>query len=420
MNKRRRIKRSVLGKTCFFILLIVIIICVVNSFKKEKEPEIKPEEKIVYLNKIKNNIYNVNEDVEKLIIEYMDLYYKSISELEENDMMNLFNDYEQGYINQTALNLLIDTRKLYKYDMKMKDVKYDITYTSYKEEDGLYTVEFDEDSVVNFNFMKDIKSKASGIENKMVIKKINDSYKIISYEKVQDFYNMINKTYQKDDSKDNETIKKELDKMKNDFITEINDLIDSNIKKYTNYKEGKDKITLTCDNSYNRDKALNYALEYSRERNDEWTNYNELGGNCQNYASQVLYAGGIPMDTIGNIALQWKHYNSIVDTSNNEKGRSYSWTGTTNFYEYARYNDGYGLCAKTNVNLYYMEAGDIAQVGYNSSWGHTVVVIGNIKNEENEIIDLLINSNSIDLENYPLSAYTYPNRRFIKIIGWNN
>ena len=33
--------------------------------------------------------------------------------------------------------------------------------------------------------------------------------------------------------------------------------------------------------------------------------------------------------------------------------------------------------------------------------------------------DLLINSNSLNLENYPLSGYVYPNKRIIKILGWN-
>ena len=33
--------------------------------------------------------------------------------------------------------------------------------------------------------------------------------------------------------------------------------------------------------------------------------------------------------------------------------------------------------------------------------------------------DLLINSNSINLENYPFSGYVYPNKRIIKILGWN-
>ena len=40
-------------------------------------------------------------------------------------------------------------------------------------------------------------------------------------------------------------------------------------------------------------------------------------------------------------------------------------------------------------------------------------------NFEFYITDLLINSNSINLENYPLSGYVYPDKRVIKILGWN-
>ena len=115
---------------------------------------------------------------------------------------------------------------------------------------------------------------------------------------------------------------------------------------------------------------------------------------------------------------QWKHYSSVPNEEEVNEGRSYSWTGVGNFYIYAKTNKGFGLVAKTNANLYSIEEGDIAQVGYDG-YGHSAVVVGSIKDEEGKIIDLLINSNTVDMENYPLQGYVYPNKRFIKIIGYN-
>ena len=61
------------------------------------------------------------------------------------------------------------------------------------------------------------------------------------------------------------------------------------------YENKEDTITKTCDYKYDRTKALNYAKKYVTSRNSEWSNYSEYGGNCQNFASQVVYSGGVSM-----------------------------------------------------------------------------------------------------------------------------
>ena len=60
----------------------------------------------------------------------------------------------------------------------------------------------------------------------------------------------------------------------------------------------------SADHPYDRQAALDYALQYTAARNPAWDDYAGMGGNCQNYVSQCLYAGGIPMDTTG--AAVWK------------------------------------------------------------------------------------------------------------------
>ena len=60
----------------------------------------------------------------------------------------------------------------------------------------------------------------------------------------------------------------------------------------------------SADHPYDRQAALDYARQYTAARNPAWDDYAGMGGNCQNYVSQCLYAGGIPMDTTG--AAVWK------------------------------------------------------------------------------------------------------------------
>ena len=51
-------------------------------------------------------------------------------------------------------------------------------------------------------------------------------------------------------------------------------------------------------NAYDRQAAVAYAKQWVTDRNDEWPDYSMSGGNCQNFVSQCLLAGGIPMDSM--------------------------------------------------------------------------------------------------------------------------
>ena len=436
MERRRRKKFKMKNILLLLLFLIMIsTICyslfknnmIIQSNKKNKDENVKIEENnndieevTTYLNQINKDEINfeIDPNLEEKLIEYMDTYFKTMTKLENIDMTYLFDDnaFEESYIHETALSMLVDIRKLEKNDMRINDAKYDIVYKKIEYNNDIVTVSFLENDYLHFNFMKDIQSEVYGVENTIEFKKIADTYKILKVRKVQDFYVMITNEYEVGKSKTE--AKTELDKIKNNHINDYKEqlkLLDESKKEYIN----KDNIpTKSCDNLYDREAALSYAKEYATTKNPEWMNYADIGGNCQNYASQVIYAGGIPMDIRGSY--QWKHYSSEVDTSSQRRGRSTSWTGVTYFYEYAKNNEGFGLCSIVDINPFYAEAGDIGQVGYDNNYRHTVVVVGNIKDKDNNVTDLLINSNSVDLVNYPLSGYIYPYKRIIKILGWNN
>ena len=389
---------------------------------KETKKEVKKEEKKEtknddnknreYLNKVSYNDLNIDNKIHELIVNYMNLYYQSIEELKYHDMKQLFSDEKEAYKNETAITYLIEARKLRNFDMKLSNVKYDINYKSYNINNDIHKVEITENGYYNFNFMKDIKSKVYGIQNTFEIVKVNDEYKIKSYDKVQDFYVMIKNTF-----KDTSDYKKELDNIKSNFLNEVKEE-QSKLKTAYNDKNNY-KITKEFDHKYNRDEAVSYVKKYVQDRNSEWVKYDDVGGNCQNYASQMLIAGGIPMDFDGDISVQWKHYSSTVNESQTKKGRSYSWTGVGYFYTYAKNNRGSGLVAQVDANYYSAEKGDVVQVGYNKEYRHTAVVVDLAKDENGNIIDIIINSNTINMENFPLQGYVYPMKRVIKILGYN-
>ena len=54
-------------------------------------------------------------------------------------------------------------------------------------------------------------------------------------------------------------------------------------------------------------------------------------------------------------------------------------------------------------------------------WAHHSVIVSKVIYDDNgNVVDLLINSNTTDRVDYPMSAYGYTDIRLIKIIGYND
>jgi hypothetical protein len=168
--------------------------------------------------------------------------------------------------------------------------------------------------------------------------------------------------------------------------------------------------------TYDREAAVAYSYQYYHDRNPEWYEFSDEGGNCQNYASQAMLSGGIRMDHEGEE--QWKcyvedpDYEPYINDEETPEGRTQSWVNVGYFYSYARDNIGKGLVADVNVDISYAQPGDIIIVG-NGGLSHTVIV--------SKVVDghILVNSNSIDMKDFPIEAYTYTNVLLIKILGCN-
>lgn len=174
----------------------------------------------------------------------------------------------------------------------------------------------------------------------------------------------------------------------------------------------------SADHPYDRQTALDYARQYTAVRNPAWDDYAGIGGNCQNYVSQCLYAGGIPMDTTG--AAVWKWFDGTVANDTTAAGRSSSWSGVDEFLAYAEGNTDYGLAAQTGAPYLTGQPGDLIQMGENGSWRHVVIISQTVTDESGQTIDYLVHSNTSNLENWPASLYGYPQRLLTRIAGWND
>ena len=172
--------------------------------------------------------------------------------------------------------------------------------------------------------------------------------------------------------------------------------------------------------AYNREAARNYALQYVLSPSASYVNFETMGGNCTNFTSQCLKAGGIVQDRTGNYT--W-YYVSSSD-------RAPAWTSADYFRNYYRNNVGSssitGLRAYVS-NFNDMRLGDLVQNVSGGTASHTMIITGcsydnwAASNPWAYKYDVLICQNSVSsggrLKNVPLSSRPSTTREFVKIDG---
>ncbi|MCQ2550865.1 MAG: amidase domain-containing protein [Clostridia bacterium] len=363
---------------------------------------------------------------EEAITDFLNQFYRAQSKLP--DPMDYW-DYDQEKIDsyvpdmtgffadpvgneaklwQASLRFMITARSLSPLELSLKNIQYNLTYQDIQATDNGVKIKFAESSKFNFKYLGDITSESYMMPCEMELVK-DDGWKIVSYYREDDFTLGMSGLFEKTGSVD-----KAFDKALA--------MYKKNLKKREKDLENFNKGLVSYDNvkydvPYDRQSAKEYAAKYVKKRNtDNWDVYDELGGNCQNFGSQVMYAGGIPMDLEGPDI--WKYFDSAADNSSAKSGRSYSWTGAPYFNIYAKNNKGKGLVATVDANIYSAEPGDILQVG--SSKGHishTNVVI-DVFRVDDQVVDILINSNTNNRINWPIAASLSGNYSLVKIHGY--
>lgn len=155
---------------------------------------------------------------------------------------------------------------------------------------------------------------------------------------------------------------------------------------------------------YNRDKAVEYAKKWALGRNPVFYDYTQIGGDCTNFASQVLYAGYGEMN--------YKPVYGWYYIDGNRK--SPSWTGVNELYNFLTSNRGRGPRA-AEVGIDGIEPGDLVQLDFNGDgrFDHTPVII-DVGEYTPDTVLLAAHTN--DSLNRPLSDYDYADVRFLHIL----
>ncbi len=157
---------------------------------------------------------------------------------------------------------------------------------------------------------------------------------------------------------------------------------------------------------YDRAAALRYAHYWAYRRNPAYYDYEHLGGDCTNYASQCLYAGV----GIMNYTPTYGWY--YIDANN----KAPAWTGVPYFYDFITRSEVTPGPFGVETVLEQLVPADFVQLRLSSDvFGHTpiIVAMGNPPTLENT----LVAAHSYDVDYRPLATYHFQEIRFLHILG---
>ena len=158
---------------------------------------------------------------------------------------------------------------------------------------------------------------------------------------------------------------------------------------------------------YDRAAAVSYAHQWAYGRNPAFYDYEKLGGDCTNFASQCVYAGSGVMNYTPTYG--WYYINA------NDKAPA--WTGVEYFWNFmTRRELSQGPVAReTDIRM--VQPGDVVQISFDgSTFAHSPVVVAAplVPTDPGQI---LIAAHSYDADNRPLSTYEYKKLRFLHFMG---
>lgn len=161
--------------------------------------------------------------------------------------------------------------------------------------------------------------------------------------------------------------------------------------------------------TYDYEAAVEYANTYALSYNNKYGDWTDYGGDCANFVSQCLYAGGkqiigLPsgQDAVNDYT-NWFCYSTTTDTSM----VSATWRGANAFMTFwknraTNYKQFSGVCSSSYI--YGFKGDAISLLNSNGRAYHTLMIVG----YENNNSDFIVAAHTYDTNTSRLSSYSAP------------
>jgi len=157
------------------------------------------------------------------------------------------------------------------------------------------------------------------------------------------------------------------------------------------------------DLPYQRGLAVAYAQHWALRRNPAYYDFESIGGDCTNFASQCIYAGAGVMNFTP--VTGW-FYRSAAN-------RSAAWTGVEYLYRFLINNMSVGPYAHL-APLSEAQPGDVVQLGNRAGIFYHAPVITAVQPT------ILVAAHTFDAVDKPLYSYSFDTVRVLHIDGVRN
>lgn len=307
----------------------------------------------------------LSQEQQDLLCDYIDRYYQILGSFEQQDLSDLFaSDAQNGLLaEQLVLEYGIQVRSSQRSDLHLTSYSSTLQVQSVQqEEDGNLRVMLREDVTQNFAQHPEVDSNVLDSFHMFELTQEDGSWKVVSHTGGQDrLYWTLSRSLRNGEGDVSDQMEQQ--------AQELIELLQVNVARR---EQTSDEPLPQAANAYDRQAAVAYAKQWVTDRNDEWPDYSMSGGNCQNFVSQCLLAGGIPMDSTAD------------------------------------------------ADYYSGEIGDVLILGYDEeNLYHAVIITDVVTDEEGNVVDYLVHSNTANQESFPVSAYGYTYQVLVKICGWN-
>lgn len=317
---------------------------------------------------------------------YMTAYYTALGDLTEASTDGVFCADDIAAYEQAVWRSIVAVRSAALEDLSLSTCTYTLTVTDISGGEDWLEVSLTEDNTQQFRGVPELSMQYGVLHTFLLRRNGDDNWQVADHDCDNGgFYGFVY---------DPET---GTDARLTEMLTQLTQLTQRHAQQGLTGRE------LSCSHPYDRTAAVSYLMQWVARRNPDWAAYDDYGGNCINFASQALYAGGIPMSD------HWYWAG--------EEDYSYAWINVGGFTDWVT-GDPSPLVCDPDAAYYTGQPGDLILMGIETARNHATAISSLVTDEEGRAVDYLLCSNTDNLLNFPAGACCYTNQRLIRIFGW--